>query len=261
MSIYATGGKPILKDGKVATGSACCCDPPPPKRYTCRQRSCENPLDCPSDCVEDPYGEYDEPTCGGNCEPPPDPCTVLVDGVRVPVASFDPYEVIAAKWRGLQTPGSDRLVIDGVLVADTPTPGGDSLTNITRAGCDGAGQTVDTKQVALGPTFSGIISACFTTDAVNKHITLSCERVDDITARLHGGVVTVKIYTTCDVGGAPSGDSIQEENWWLWECLLVDGVPGEVKVTPSIGARYFNSEPVECVVTHEAPEVTLDFVP
>jgi hypothetical protein len=46
-------------------GCSCCRSDPP--KYTCRDGV----------CVEDPDGEYDEPTCGGNCDPPcecPDFC-------------------------------------------------------------------------------------------------------------------------------------------------------------------------------------------
>lgn len=250
MSIYTTGGKPILKDGKIATGPKCCCTPPPNKRYKCDGAA----------CIEDDEGEYDEPTCGGNCKHP-DPCTVIVDGVRVPISMFDPYEVVSVSWRGLQTPGADKVFIDGVLVSDLPSTAADVLTYVTRAGCDGAGQTVDQKGVLLGPGYNGLITACFTGDGINNHVGLAVDPVDERTCRVHGGVSTIKVYTPCAIGGAASGDWIQEENWWVWECLVVNGVPGNVKVSPSIGARYFNSDPVACVVTHEAPKVTLDFVP
>jgi hypothetical protein len=259
--MVASTGNPDECGELTFTVTECHDPPPPPKRYTCRQRSCENPLDCPFDCVEDPNGEYDEPTCGGNCEPKPNPCSVLVDGKRVPVSSFDPYEVITAKWRGFQASGRQKVFVNGVLDSDIPSLGSDSVLKVTSGGCDAGGQTNDFEGVFIATGGVGVINACLTAEASTNYQTLVCEGIDETKARLYGGVGTVKIYSPCLIAGNPSGDSIQEEDWWLWECLLVDGVPGKVKVTPSVGARYFNSNPVLCEVTHEAPEVTLDFVP
>ena len=196
-----------------------------------------------------------------NCEPPPDPCTVLVDGVRVPVSSFNPYEVITAKWRGLSAPGRNLVLVDGVVIQDIDGGSYDGITDITTAGCDAPSQTDDVKAVYIATGGSGIVNACATGESIAKYQPLVCEVVDENTARLYGGVSTVKLYTPCDIGGAPSGDDIQEESQWLWECLLVDGVPGAVTVSPLVGARYFNKDPVVCGVTHEPPVVTLDFVP
>lgn len=198
-------------------------------------------------------------TARENCEPLPDPCTVLIDGVRVPVSDFDPFEVIAATWRGLSAPGSDKTFIDGVLFADNPSSV-DSILNITTAGCD-AGQINDVKAVYIATSGAGIVNECVTAESMPKYQTLVCEVVDENTARLYGGVATVKNYSPCAIGGIPSGDQVFEENQWSWECLLENGVPGAVTVSPSVGARYFNSEPVVCAVTHEPPVVTLDFVP
>jgi hypothetical protein len=189
-----------------------------------------------------------------------DPCYVLVDGVRVPVYEFDPYEVIAAEWRGLQAPGSDRLFIDGELISDNPASY-DSLNNITRAGCDGAGQINDGKALFLAPGGAGIINVCVTSESSARYTALVCEAINASTARLYGGIRTLKVLSPCFIDGEPSSDGVSEENQWEWECFLVDGVPGEVTVSPMAGARYFNNEPVACGVTHEAPVVTLTFIP
>ena len=200
-------------------------------------------------------------TARENCEPLPDPCTVLVDGVRVPVSSFNPYEVITAKWRGLSAPGRNLVLVDGVVIQDIDGGSYDGITDITTAGCDAPSQTDDVKAVHIATGGSGIVNACATGESIAKYQPLVCEVVDENTARLYGGVSTVKLYTPCEIGGAPSGDDILEENQWSWECLLENGVPGAVTVSPSVGARYFNADPVVCAVTHEPPVVTLDFVP
>lgn len=195
------------------------------------------------------------------CCNPPNPCSVLVDGERVPFSSFNPYEVITAQWRGLQAPGSDRTFIDGVLFSDNPSISTDSLQYVTRGGCDGAGQINDSKVLFIATAYSGYINACWTSEALSNYQTFVAVRVNDTTCRLYGGIGTLKVFSACLIDGVPSGDSVAEENWWLWECLVVNGVPGNVTVSPSIGARYFNSDPVVCGVNHEAPVVTLDFVP
>jgi len=190
-----------------------------------------------------------------------DPCSVLVDGVRVPIYEFDPHEVVSAAWRGLQAPGHDRYFLDGDLVYELPTTSYDSVVYITRTGCDEPGQINDGKAVYIAPGGPGLVNACLTAEASSKYQPLVCEGISDTTARLYGGIATYRILYPCAIDGAPSNDSIGEENRWLWECLVVNGVPGEVTVSPTVGARYFNSEPVACVVTHEAPVVTLTFIP
>ena len=202
-------------------------------------------------------------TARENCEPPPDPCTVLVDGVRVPVTSFNAFEVITAEWRGLSAPGSDKTFIDGVLVADNPSGSTDTTTYIKTNQCaDGIQQTNDSTAVFIATSGAGIVNACATPESASKYQPLVCEVVDEKTARLYGGVATAKNITRCHEGGEDLlVDAILEENQWAWECLLVDGVPGAVTVSPLVGARYFNRDPVVCDVNHEPPVVTLDFLP
>lgn len=197
-------------------------------------------------------------TARENCEPLPDPCSVLIDGVRVAVSSFDPYEVITAEWRGLSAPGRDLVLADGVVVQDIESGSTDAITTITR--CDD-GQTTDIKAVYIATGGAGIVNQCITQESISKYQPLVCEVVNENTARLYGGIATVKVYTPCPIGGVPSGNDILEESQWSWECLLVDGVPGAVTVSPLVGARYFNRDPVVCQVTHAPPVVTLDFVP
>jgi hypothetical protein len=195
-----------------------------------------------------------------SCEGPPDPCTILIDGERVPVWPFYPWEVITATWRGLSAPGNDKLFVDGELVSDIQSGEIDVLTNITRAGCS-IGQIVDSKGVYIASSGTGVMNACDTQESRAKYVPLSCELVNETTARLYGGVKTMRFLSPCSIDGEPTSDSISEENQWLWECLIVDGVLGEVTVSPVAGARYFNNEPVACAVTHEAPVVTLNFIP
>jgi hypothetical protein len=190
-----------------------------------------------------------------------DPCTVLIDGERVPLSSFDAYEVITAKWRSLQAPGNSRQYTNGVLVQDIPSRDSDEVVYVTSGGCDEPTYAIESKGVRIATAGIGFINACLTTEAINNYKTFAFEGISDTTCRLYGGVGTSKQLSPCLIGNAPSGNSVAEEDWWLWECLVVDGVPGEVVVSPSAGARYFNSDAVACGVTHEAPEVTLDFVP
>lgn len=192
-----------------------------------------------------------------------DPCSVLIDGERVPVSSFNPYEVINATWRGRQVPGRNKTIVDGEVLSDFDTPSNDQLLIITTAGCDGGSQTNDYLGLLIAPDGSGIINPCITYEAANKHATLACEAVDGTTARLYGGITTEKVYTPCVIDGAPSGDSVQEAKWWEWECFVVDGVPGEVTVSPAgVSVRTLNNDPFVCgAATHEAPVVTLTFIP
>lgn len=199
-------------------------------------------------------------TARESCEPLPPPCTVLVDGVRVPISSFDPYEVVSATWEGLSAPGSDRVILDGELVYDFGPATFDSLDVRTTAGCDGSGQNRDSKSVLIAGG-SGIVNACLGPSDTNAHVPLGSQTIDDMTCRLFGGISTVKQREFCLSGGVQGGDNSYEETYWKWECLVVNGVPGAVTVTAVRGARYVGTDPVECAVTLDPPVVTLTFAP
>jgi hypothetical protein len=198
------------------------------------------------------------------CCNPPNPCSVLVDGERVPVSSFNPYDVISVQWRGLTVPfGRDVGYIDGVLVADNPVLSYSSISFATREGCDTNffQQALEDKGLFLAPGGAGIVNACNTSLANSKHIFFASQYLTPTTCRVYGGIGTTVRQTACLVDGVPFRDTIQEENRWEWECIITNGVPGAVTVSPTVGARYFNNEPVSCGVTHEAPVVTLTFIP
>ena len=194
------------------------------------------------------------------CCNPPDPCSVLVDGERVPFSSFDPYEVITATWRGLQAPGNSRQYANGVLVSDIPSLSSDEVVYVTDGGCDAPTYAIEGKGVRFATDSPGYINVCVTNEAISKYQTFRAEQINATTCLLSGGIGTSKILNPCLIDGAPSGNNIGEETWWLWECLVVDGVPGDVTVSPIIGFTSLNGT-AECVVSHEAPVVTLDFVP
>jgi len=195
------------------------------------------------------------------CCNPPDPCSVLVDGERVPFSSFDPYEVINATWRGLQvSPGNDRSYVNGALVQDFPSIPYDSVSYGTTAGCDPPTSANEGEVLFIATSASGYINVCVTNEAISKYQTFRAEQINATTCLLSGGIGTLKTINPCLIDGVPSGNSIAEESWWLWECEVVNGVPGEVTVSPLVGVTYLNNT-YECVIGHEAPVVTLDFVP
>jgi len=226
----------------------CPCCPPPP----C-SGPCETSEDCDEGCV----------CVDGQCvdAPPPDPCTVLVDGERVPFSSFDPYEVINATWRGRQvSPGNARQYNNGVLVSDVPSQTLDDVAYVTDTGCDPPTYAIESEALYIATSGSGYINVCVTNEHNNKYQTFRAEQINATTCLLSGGIGTLKAISPCLIDGVPSGNSIAEESWWLWECEVVNGVPGEVTVSPIVGVTYLNNT-YECVIGHEAPEVTLDFVP
>jgi hypothetical protein len=182
-----------------------------------------------------------------------------VDGERVSLSSFNPYEVLSATWRGLSAPGSVRSYSNGVLQEDFPSFS-DEEAYSSDAGCDVGSFTNENKALFFATASAGYINACVTSDAISNYRTFATQSISPTTCRLYGGIGTLKGLFPCLVDGAPSGDSIAEENWWLWECLVVNGVPGDVTVSPTIGARYFNNV-LTCGPCHEAPVVTLDFIP
>jgi hypothetical protein len=193
----------------------------------------------------------------GTCRP----CSVLVDGEDVPLSEFDALDVIGVEWEGLSNPGYETVITDGVQTSQTgPSRSGASLAIITQAGCD-SGSILESKGFTLAPGGYGTVNACVDAAAQEKHQRFTIEQINDDSCRISGGISTSKILTPCQVDGSPTSDTIYEESWWTWECVIVDGVPGAVTVSPNVGARYFNADPVVCDVTLTAPTVTLTFAP
>jgi hypothetical protein len=145
-----------------------------------------------------------------------------------------------------------------VLVQDLPTYATDEVNYASDAGCD-SGQENDGEALWIAGG-AGYINVCVTNEHANKYQTFRAEQINATTCLLSGGIGTLKVSSACLIDGAPSRNSIAEESWWLWECEVVNGVPGEVTVSPIVGVTYLNNT-YECVIGHEAPEVTLDFVP
>jgi hypothetical protein len=166
---------------------------------------------------------------------------------------------MTATWRGLKAPGSVRSYSNGVLQQDFPSSG-DEEAYSSDAGCDTGSYSNEGKALFFATAGAGYINACVTAEAAGNYVTFATQQISPTTCRLYGGVGTLRVIFPCLIDGAPSGDGIAEENWWLWECLVVNGVPGAVTVSPTIGARYLNGV-LTCGPCHEAPVVTLDFIP
>jgi hypothetical protein len=150
--------------------------------------------------------------------------------------------------------------VNGVLVSDIPSRSSDEVVYVTDGGCDAPTYADEGKGVRFATDSPGYINACVTNEALGKYDTFRAEQTNATTCRLYGGIGTSKILNPCLIDGAPSGDSVTEETWWLWECLVVNGVPGGVTVSPIIGFTSLNGT-AACVNSHEAPVVTLDFIP
>lgn len=202
------------------------------------------------------------------CCVPQDPCSVIVDGVRLSIASFNPYEVLEANFGGIAVPGNVTTTIDGVVDSVAFGTSSAGTVDITREGCDRQ-QEVETELAFIGPSYASSIGDCCTYSDINRYSrTFDFEVVNATTCRLHGGISWFFSFQPCwNSSDSPPAASLYIESTalWEWECFVVDGVPGEVTVSRLCGIRYqgigSGNATFDCGDYGPTPTVTLTFAP